>query len=239
MFEQQYAIYGCGGFGREVLPLVRHLTGLNDDFNKKSSIIFVSDVEEEISTEINEVQVISFNELINRYNTCQVIVAIGDARHRRKMVLKCESAGLVPSSIFASTMRQLSNVTVGPGAIFCDFTMATSNIKIGSHFHANIYSYIAHDCIIGDFVTLAPRVCINGNVIVEDDVYIGTGAILKQGTKEKPLVIGRGALIGMGAVVTKDVPPGVVVIGNPARVTAVRSDYEELPNKNGSICLFT
>ena len=66
-------------------------------------------------------------------------------------------------------------------------------------------------------MTLAPRVCINGNTVIEDDVYIGTGAILKQGTPEKPLRIGKGAVIGMGAVVTKDVPPGAVVVGNPAR----------------------
>ena len=91
---------------------------------------------------------------------------------------------------------------------------------IGTHFHANIYSYVAHDCVIGDYVTFAPRVSCNGNVHIEDDVYIGTGAVIEQGTPDKPLVIGKGATIGMGAVVTKDVPPGAVVVGNPARVRA-------------------
>ena len=66
-------------------------------------------------------------------------------------------------------------------------------------------------------MTLAPRVCINGNTVIEDDVYVGTGAILRQGTPDKPLRIGKGAVIGMGAVVTKDVAPGETVVGNPAR----------------------
>ena len=52
---------------------------------------------------------------------------------------------------------------------------------------------------------------------IEDHAYIGTGAIIKQGTPERPIVIGRGAVVGMGAVVTKSVPAGVTVIGNPAK----------------------
>jgi acetyltransferase-like isoleucine patch superfamily enzyme len=82
---------------------------------------------------------------------------------------------------------------------------------------ANLYSYVEHDCVIGDFVTFAPGVKCNGNIMIEDHAYIGTGAIIKQGKLGEPLVIGRGATVGMGAVVTKSVPPGVTVVGNPAR----------------------
>jgi acetyltransferase-like isoleucine patch superfamily enzyme len=72
--------------------------------------------------------------------------------------------------------------------------------------------------VIGDYVTFAPRVHCNGNVHIEDHAYIGTGAILRQGTPDKPLIIGRGAVVGMGAVVTKDVAPNTVVVGNPAKI---------------------
>ena len=58
--------------------------------------------------------------------------------------------------------------------------------------------------------------------MIEDHAYIGTGAILRQGTPSVPLVIGRGAVIGMGAVVTKNVASGATVIGNPARVMMPR-----------------
>jgi hypothetical protein len=71
--------------------------------------------------------------------------------------------------------------------------------------------------VIGDFVTFAPGVKCNGYVHIEDHAYIGTGAILRQGKPGDPLVIGRGAVVGMGAVVTKNVPAGVTVVGNPAR----------------------
>ena len=47
---------------------------------------------------------------------------------------------------------------------------------------------------------------------------IGAGAMIKQGTPDQPLVIGVGAIVGMGAVVTKSVPAGATVVGNPARI---------------------
>jgi acetyltransferase-like isoleucine patch superfamily enzyme len=109
-------------------------------------------------------------------------------------------------------------VSVGPGSILCPFVTLTSNIKIGSNFHANIYSYVGHDCRIGDYVTFAPGVKCNGSVVIEDNVYIGTGACIKPGSLERPMVIGEGAVIGMGAVVTKSVSAGTVVFGNPAKV---------------------
>jgi acetyltransferase-like isoleucine patch superfamily enzyme len=108
-------------------------------------------------------------------------------------------------------------VSIGTGAILCPFVTITSNIRIGKHFHANLYSYVEHDCVIGDYVTFAPGVHCNGNIVIEDHAYIGSGAVIKQGKLGRPLVIGRGAVVGMGAIVTKDVAPGTTVVGNPAR----------------------
>ena len=113
---------------------------------------------------------------------------------------------------------QFENISIGEGAILCANTVLTGDIKIGCHFHCNIYSYVAHDCRIGDFVTCAPRVCCNGRIVIDDNAYIGTGAVLKQGSHSKPLRIGKGAIIGMGAIVLNDVEDGEVVVGNPARV---------------------
>ena len=102
--------------------------------------------------------------------------------------------------------------------MLCPFVTLTSNIRIGQQFHANIHSYVAHDCVIGDFVTFAPGVHCNGNVVIEDHAYIGTGAVIKQGQPGQPLVIGKGAVVGMGAVVTRNVSAGTTVVGNPAKL---------------------
>lgn len=217
----RYAIFGSGGFGRELAPLAREaaetVSPAQESPRLIPSIVFVSDDIEEVGTTKNGILVISFDDLANNYRDHNLILAVGDPATRKRIADRCSMAGLSFGKLYAKTARFLDNVIIGEGSVFCDFSMATSNIQIGRHFHANLYSYVAHDCVVGDYVTLAPRVCINGNTIIEDGVYIGTGAVLKQGTSDKPLRIGKGAVIGMGAVVTKDVEAGTTVVGNPAR----------------------
>lgn len=199
------AIYGPGGFGREVASFLR----------RNEEVVFVSDDPGLIGSQINDLPVISFEQLIDANH--QVCLTVADANIRRHLAERCSDAGLGFANAWASDSVRGDNVQLGDGSVLCGLTICTTGAQIGQHFHANIYSYVAHDCVVGDFVTLAPRACINGNTIIEDDVYIGTGAILRQGTPEKPLRIGRGAIVGMGAVVTKDVPPGTTVVGSPAR----------------------
>jgi sugar O-acyltransferase (sialic acid O-acetyltransferase NeuD family) len=203
-------IYGASGFGSEILPLVR-------DQYPDVDLCFIDD-----GLTINTycgVPVYSYQSFLTLVQPDKsLVIAIANSLIRKALIEKISQDDLKILSVKSSTSVILDNVTLGDGGILCHFTHLTSNIKIGKQFQANIYSYIAHDCVIGDYVTFAPRVHCNGNVHIEDHAYIGTGAILKQGTPDKPLVIGRGAVVGMGAVVTKDVAPNTVVIGNPAKI---------------------
>jgi sugar O-acyltransferase (sialic acid O-acetyltransferase NeuD family) len=149
-----------------------------------------------------------------------VALAIANSAIRASLAVKCEADGVRPWSLRAPNSVVMDLVRIGDGVILSPFVTLTSNIRIGRHFHANLYSYVAHDCIIGDFVTFAPGVHCNGNVVVEDHAYVGAGAILRNGQPDQPLVIGHGAVVGMGAVVTKDIAAGMTVVGNPARLLA-------------------
>jgi sugar O-acyltransferase (sialic acid O-acetyltransferase NeuD family) len=200
-------IYGASGFGREIMPLVRSLHGGPD-----VEILFIDDAV------IEKGQTLTFDAFLALPGTEKaVVIAIANSAIREKLAVRCDAAGLRVLDIRAENSIVLDNVAIDEGAILCSFTHLTSDIRIGRHFHANIYAYVAHDCVIGDFVTFAPSVKCNGNVHIDDHAYIGTGAVLKQGSTDKPLRIGRGAIVGMGAVVTKDVAPETTVIGNPAR----------------------
>ena len=198
-------LYGFGGFGCELLAPLRHL---ND-----GDIIFVDD--NPAADEFDGVPVMRPAKLSpgDRY-----IVAVADGKTRQLIEKRCADAGLVAYSFIAPGAFIGADVEIGEGAVLCSHTIVTAKAKIGRQFQANIYSYVAHDCVIGNYVTFAPKVCCNGNVQIGDGAYIGTGAVIKQGSPGKPLRIGAGAVVGMGAVVTKDVPERATVVGNPARI---------------------
>jgi sugar O-acyltransferase (sialic acid O-acetyltransferase NeuD family) len=146
------------------------------------------------------------------------ILGVNDGRLRAQLESRCCAAGLVPFDLHDISARVALGVTMGAGSVLCGNTLVGHSSRVGRQFQCNWYSYVGHDCDIGDFVTFAPRVNCNGNVSIGDFAYIGTGATLRNGEGGKPLRIGEGAVVGMAAVVTRDVAPHTTVVGNPARV---------------------
>lgn len=213
MSKALIGIYGASGFGREVMPLVR--TSLTE-IASQAELVFIDDGAE--FKEINSFSVLSYEDFLSTPATSKsVTVAIANSTVRKEIFSKLKHDGIDILDVRSANVVSMDEVILGKGSILSPFVTLTSNIKIGEGFHANIYSYVGHDCVIGDFVTFAPGVMCNGNIEIADHVYIGTGAILKQGRPGKPLTIGEGAIVGMGAVVTKNVAAGITVIGNPAK----------------------
>lgn len=211
-----FAVYGASGCGRGVMPLARQQlaqVGITPE-----RLVFVDDAPG-LPAMLNGQRVLGYAQfLAEPASTRHAVLAIANSQIRAKLAERLATDGVQPWTVQAANVVCMDAVELGVGAILSPFVTLTSNIRIGLHFHANLYSYVEHDCVIGDFVTFAPGVKCNGNIIVEDHAYIGSGAVIKQGLPGQPLVIGRGAVVGMGAVVTKSVPAGATVVGNPARV---------------------
>lgn len=198
-------VYGAGGCGRGIMPLLR--AAHKDD----ARLVFIDDAHE--SEFANGHDIWTFDRFKSEPSCSrEVAIAIAAPRIREAVDRRCREAGVTVVGTKASNVVVMDDVEIGPGALLSPFVTLTSNIRVGRCFHANIYSYVEHDCIIGDYVTFAPGAHCNGNVLIGDYAYIGSNSVIRQGLK-----IGAGATVGMGAVVTKDVPPLATVIGNPAR----------------------
>ena len=149
---------------------------------------------------------------------------------------KCRD--LVCKQFFYSIGR---NVNVEHGAYFGSGCL----IEIGDNSGIGVDCHIPADIRIGNDVMMGPQVLIIGRnqnhrfddvgipmrlqgyedalpVVIEDDVWLGARVIVLPGIR-----IGRGSVIGAGAVVTKDVPPFAICAGNPARIIRFRNDSKE------------
>ncbi len=210
---------GTGGFGSEVLKWVK--PGSEHETFKRFDEVFLicDDIDQETPKNIEQIEVLSRTEFADKRHAHELYfnILIGASKVRQKIWKFYIENQIKPTTLIASTADVNSNIQQIEGGTFCQNTLVTTDVKIGKGCQINIFSYIAHDCVIGDFVTFAPRVSCNGNVTIEDGAYIGTGAIIKEGSRKNPLVIGAGATVGMGAVVTSDVAPGTTVIGIPAK----------------------
>lgn len=102
-----------------------------------------------------------------------------------------------------------NNVEIGANT--CIDRGALSDTIIGDHTKINNLCHIAHNNKIGRNVTITGCVNISGSNIIEDEVWISPNSSIRGF-----IHLGKGCMIGMGAVVVKDVPEGETWVGNPA-----------------------
>lgn len=131
------------------------------------------------------------------------------------------------SSVFSYSSINLGrNVFIGRGAYF---SSSHSEINIGSNimFGPDVHIYGGNHIFnnVGLFMYKIKKdiAHIDGNVIIESDVWIGGKSIILSG-----VVIGKGAIIGAGSIVTKNVKPYSISAGNPAKIIKMRFTNDEI-----------
>jgi len=207
------AIYGAGGFGREVAWLADACNSIE----KKFEILCFIDDDKNAPASLNDIPVVNLDELAESHASAQIIAAVGTPCTRELLVSKAKSKRFEFATLVHPRVEMSRWVDIGNGTVICAGNILTTNITVGQHCQINLDCTIGHDVIIGDFTTLSPGVHVSGCVHIGKRVYIGTGAVIINGTQDHPLQIGDDAVIAAGACVIKSVPPGVKVMGIPAQ----------------------
>jgi len=205
------AIYGAGGFAREVAWLI-------DSLKEKHDVAcFIDDTESVQGSELNEIPVMGLAEARKLFPEAKIVGGIGSPKVRELVMNKAEEAGFDFMSVIHPNVEISKWVNLGKGVVICAGSIITTNITLGDHVQINLDCTIGHDVVMDDFVTLAPGVHISGNVHIRKGAYLGTGANVINGSKETLLIIEENSTVGAGACVIKDVQAGDTVAGVPAK----------------------
>jgi sugar O-acyltransferase (sialic acid O-acetyltransferase NeuD family) len=207
---KKIAIFGAGGFGREVLMLIDQINQINHQFD---FVGFYDDGLKKGSMVAGFPVLGGVSDLSKIAEELYLVISIADPSVKRKLLSSFENHFvLFPTLIHPSCCIGSSNVTIGNGTIICAGSIVTVDVVIGEHVIINLSCTIGHDTQIGSFSSLMPAVNISGEVIIGEGAYFGTGA------KVINLVnIGSDVIVGAGAVVTKELPSNCTAVGIPAK----------------------
>lgn len=213
MEKIRIAIYGAGGYGRELAWLIK------ESIRPEKQYEFVGFIDDNqgLVQQIDGSPVFNLAYVVRTFPDARVIVAIGNANLREQLAKKVLEAGLAFETFIHPSVIRSSSIELGTGSTICAGCILTTNIVIGQHVAVLFHTTIGHDDVIGDYSTIGPGVCITGSVIIGKRVFVGAGAVIINGTATEPIIIGDDTMIGAGSCIIRSLPAGSQVFGNPAR----------------------
>jgi sugar O-acyltransferase (sialic acid O-acetyltransferase NeuD family) len=205
-------IVGAGGFGREVIELVRDINAARPTFDLLG---FLDDGEvNPHALERAGVSLLGGSDQITKLEASFVIaIGSGSARRRIDAIARATHHAAIATLVHPSATLG-SDVLVGEGAIVAAGSRITTHVSVGRHAQVNLNCTVGHDVTIEDFATLFAGAHLGGGCVIEEGATLSTGCVILPGVR-----VGRGAVVGAGAVVVRDVAPDTTVLGALARPT--------------------
>ena len=208
---QRIVIFGAGGFGREVLQVVRDI---NADEQRLEVLGFLVDEAYGDAGSVQGIPMVGGIDWLAKNPGVDVVIAVGSSAARAKIAKRISER---VSNQFATLVHPRAwlgrSVDIGPGSVICAGALLTTDIRIGAHVHVNIGATIGHDAFLDDFVTLNPSVNLSGRVKLGRGVEVGTGSVLIPAVE-----VGAWSVIGAGSVVLNSLDENLTAVGVPARV---------------------
>lgn len=207
--RKKLVIVGAGGLGRIVHDVLSNDTAVADEFILHGFLDTRADLQ--LPTDMS--CPVLGSPLTHQPQPDEVFIpAVGNPRWRRDLLAPLLAKG----AVFYSHTRQASvaaRARIGTGVFLTPGTVVSTDCSIGDFSYIDTYAILGHDVQVGDHCMIGAMSFLAGSVRVERGVAIHPRATIAKG-----VTLGEGCTVGIGSVVLKDVPAGVTVFGNPARV---------------------
>lgn len=206
------AIYGAGGFGREIACLINRI---NNETGHKWNLIGFFDDGIPVGESNEYGRILGNIDDLNVWDKpLAVVFAIGSPQIVQRLFKRVSNPRLeFPNIIAPDTLfLDYDNVKMGKGNIICSRCLVSCNVSIGDFNTFNGYITLGHDSVIGDFNTVMPAVKISGGVAIGNCNLLGVNSVILQYKS-----IADDVIIGTSSVVIRNIKSAGTYIGNPAK----------------------
>lgn len=214
------AIFGAGGHGTTIgsilLMMDERVVFLDDDIRADAQVKAMG------STVVGGSEKLTDANFLRQHD---LIVALGDNRLRKELSERAMK-NFGELAIFVDRSAVILSASLDTGCMLLPGAVVSHGAKLGRGVNVGINAVVAHHCVVENYVSINDGAHLGGNVTVREGAFIGLNATVLPG-----IHIGPWATIGAGAVVTKDVPLGSTVVGNPARI--INSDSSPMVSEIG------
>lgn len=205
------AIFGVGGFGREVLTLIQDINKVKPTWN----VVGFFDDGYDIGYETHGLKNLGGVKELNEWKTpLAVTIAIGTPGIKRAILNNINNPLIeYPTLIHPSVIiGDKDYVKIGKGCIICAYSVITCDVEIDDFVILNLACTLGHDTIVREHCAFMPTCNISGECVIEEGVYCGTGVKIINQTS-----IGAETIVGAGAVVVNPLPAKCTAVGAPAK----------------------
>lgn len=209
------AIYGFGGFGREIASIIQSINNITPTWN----IIGFFDDGVAKGTTNRYGEVLGNMEDLNSWSKpLNLVIAIASPTALQKLSSNIENQNICFPNIIAPTVLFFDKDTFvsGQGNVLCHNCRVSCDVELGNFNLLNGAVSLGHDVKLGDFNMMQPETRISGESVVGDVNFFGVRALVLQGLK-----IGDNTRIGASSVVMRKTKDGKTYFGNPARVMRI------------------
>ena len=201
-------IVGAGGFGREVYILAKD-TFPNIRYKIKG---FLDDNLRVLDDYSMDIRVISNIDSYVVEEQDRFLIAIGNVDMKKNIITTLKVKGAQFLTLIHPTAIVVNTAKIGKGVIIYPYVIVSDCVQLGDFVLMNSYSSCGHDVKVGKYCILSPHATLNGFVILEDEVFLGTHTTVIPGKR-----VGYRSKISANSVVMRNVPPNKMVFGVPGK----------------------